>query len=173
MKSSTIECFAKSDFYKDILQVWFDFISTSPLSFQELLQEPLYYNDTLQIGGSFISKEFDDWRNAGIELVNDLFSENKTLLTRTELEHKFEINIPHLKYYKITSSIKAVLKEIPKIVSNVKEQKIQKLCLSDLQKIKSHQVYCQYVQSLYQTPTSQNKWVEYYPFLEQINWKSV
>ena len=55
-------------------------------------------NDTFQIGGSFISNDFLEWKNAGIEFVNDLFSGDQTFLTRIELENKFNISIPYLKY---------------------------------------------------------------------------
>ena len=147
--------------------VWLYFFQTS-----ELLQEPLYINDTFQIGGSFISDDFLDWKNADIEFVNDLFGNDETLFSRTELENKFGFSIPHLKYYQITSSIKSVLKWLQKNLSVVKDHQIPKRCLCDLQKIKTQQVYGQYVQALYKVPSSQNKWIEYYPFLEQLNWKN-
>ena len=51
---STVESYPKSNFYKGLLQVWFDFISVRPLSLKELLQEPLFNNDTFQIGESHI-----------------------------------------------------------------------------------------------------------------------
>ena len=97
------------------------------------------------------------------------------MLTRVELENKFNIRIPFLKYYQITSSINSVLKSIKRAVplSNVDEHRIQKLCLYDLQKVKTQQVYCQLVKDLYQTPKSQDKCIEYYPFLEHIDWRDI
>ena len=82
------------------------------------------------------------------------------------------MRIPYLKYYQIISSIKSVL---TKIISRSieKDNKIQNLCLRDVQKVTSQQVYCQLIKKLYQIPTSQNKWIEYYPFLEQLNWKNI
>ena len=169
----TIEDYPKTNFYRDLLQIWYNFISYPPASLKELLKEPLYYNDTFKIGGVFISNNYLDWKHAGIESVNDLFNNDGTVLPKEELENKFNIKSSFLKYYQITSSIKSVLKTIPKkaVALKEKDNKIQKLCLSDLQKIKTQQVYHQFVQEVYQNPTSQNKWVEYYPFLDQCDWE--
>ena len=96
-------------------------------------------------------------------------------ISRTEIQNKFRIRIPYLKYYQIVSSIKSVLTKTPKIISGFteKDNKIQNLCLKNVQKVTSQQVYCQLVKKLYRIPTSQNKWIEYYPFLEQLNWKNI
>ena len=39
--------------------------------------------------------------------------------------------------------------------------------------INSKQVYMHKIKLMNKTPASQNKWVEYYPFLEAINWKKI
>ena len=71
---STVESYPKSNFYRDLLQVWFDFISVRPVSLKEMLQEPLFNNDTFQIGESHICNEYLDWKQAGIELVCDIMN---------------------------------------------------------------------------------------------------
>ena len=86
---STVESYPKSNFYKCLLQVLFDFISIKPMSLKELLQEPLFNNDTFQIGESHICNEYLDWKQAGIELINDIMNSD-----RTEIENKFRIRIP-------------------------------------------------------------------------------
>ena len=48
------------------------------MSLEELLQEPLRNNDTFQIGGSHICNEYLDWKQAGIELVNDILNSDGT-----------------------------------------------------------------------------------------------
>ena len=39
-----------------------------------MLQEPLFNNDTFQIGESHICNEYLDWKQAGIELVNEIMN---------------------------------------------------------------------------------------------------
>ena len=172
---SSIQSCPKSNFYKDLLQIWFGFISIQPTNFDELLQEPLFHNDVFQIGGSYIYSDFLDWKRSGIELVGDILSKDGHVLAKAELESKYTITIPHLKYRQIVSSLNAVSSQIPKITSitTEKNNKIQRQCLQDIQKVTSQQVCGQYVKALYQIPTSQNKWIEYYPFLEKLSWKQI
>ena len=85
---------------------------------------------------------------------------------KIEFENQFNPVIPHLIY---SSSIKQVLSSIE--TTPVTASSIKTLCLKRLNEISSQQIYCQLIKHLYQAPTSQNKWVEYYPFLDTINWK--
>ena len=48
-----------------------------------------------------------------------------------------------------------------------------KQCLKDINKIQSSQVYSYCIARSISTPVSQNKWIENYPFLENINWTNV
>ena len=118
---------------------------------KELLQEPLFNNDTFQIGESHICNKYHDWKQAGIELVYDIMNSDGIFFSRTEIENKFRIRISYLKYYQIVNSIKSVLTKTPKTISRSieKDNKIQNLCLRNVQKVTSQQVYCQLVKKLY------------------------
>ena len=167
-----LRCSSTNKFYHDLLESWFDFIIVKPATLNELLAEPLFYNDLFKIGSQHISTEYLDWAQAGITIVADILQCNGSFLSRTEVETQFNIVIPFLKYHKIVSSIKQKVSTL-KTTSKTSTTSIQNLCLKNLSKIRSQQVYCQYINHLYQTPTSQNKWVAYYPFLDTINWKSL
>ena len=83
---STVESYPKSNFYKGLLQVWFDFISVRPVSLKEILQEPLFNNDTFQIGESHICNEYLDWKQAGIELVNEIMNSDGLFFPELKLK---------------------------------------------------------------------------------------
>ena len=65
--------------------------------------------------------------------VNDIMNSDGVFFSRTEIENKFRIRIPYLKYYQIVSSIKSVLTKTPKIISSLteKDNKIQKLMFKE------------------------------------------
>ena len=107
---------------------------------------------------------------AGISTVSDILQCNGSFRGKIELENQFNIVIPHLKYNKIVSFIKQVSSSIE--TTHVTASSVETFCLKMLNEISSQQIYCQLIKHLYQAPTSQNKWVEYYPFVDTINWKS-
>ena len=119
--------------------------------------------------------EYSDWMQAGISNVSDILQSNGSFRGKIELENQFNIVIPHLKYNKIVSSIKQVSSSIETIhynTNNTRNNSVETFGPKKLNEISSQQIYCQLIKHLYQAPTSQNKWVEYYPFLDTINWKS-
>ena len=92
---------------------------------KEFLQELLYCYDYL------------DWKDAGIESVSDLSRNGGTFMLKEQLENKFKIQIPFMKYYQIISSMKVVSNNIPKNKSTLrdKDNKICNICLNNLHKV--------------------------------------
>ena len=79
-------------------------------------------------------------------------------------------------YNQIISTVASCLKKVPeikpaKIPSNIRNA--SKQCLKDINKIQSSQVYSYCIARSISTPVCQNKWIENYPFLENINWSNV
>ena len=63
-----------------------------------------------------------------------------------------------------------------KSISNkesVSKINVPDLCLTNLKKVSSKIVLQYLTEQQYATPKSQNKWVEYYPFLEKVDWKLI
>ena len=71
---STVESYPKSNFYKVLLQVWFDFISVRLVSLKELLQEPLFNNDTFKLESHIYVMNTLIGNKQVIELVNDIMN---------------------------------------------------------------------------------------------------
>ena len=78
-----------------------------------------------------------------------------------------------MKYNKIISSLKSKIGNLPLGNNYSLETIIPQLCLKNIAKVNSKQVYMHKIKLTNKTPASQNKWVEYYPFLEAINWKKI
>ena len=160
-----------TEYYQDLLRNWYDLISFEPARLCELLEEHLFQNDLFHIGGKWILNEYKELDNKGINLVKHFVKDNGIPYQRCEFQDKYNIRIDVMKYNKITSVIQTKLNGLPKIEPCFYD--IPKQCLKDLSKIKSRHVYNYYISRSYLNPSSQNKWVEYYPFLEKANWTQI
>ena len=159
-----------SPFYEDLLSIWFNFITTEPKTFNDLLEEPLYNNDLITIDEKSISFEYLDWQNVGISKVKDIVN-NNILMDKTTLEGKLGKQIPEMKFNRIFSTVRSKIRNLPK--TSLVDNSIPNLCLTDFSKVKNKQVYTHFVKTMYTTRTSQHKWLEYYPFLETNDWKKI
>ena len=85
--------------------------------------------------------------------MSDLSRNGGTFMLKEQLENKFKIQIPFMKYYQIISSMKVVSNNIPKNKSTLRD-KDNKICntrLNNLQKLKTQEVDHQFVQVVYKT----------------------
>ena len=90
-----------STFYADLLSVWYNFITTEPKAFDNLLEEPLYNNDLITIDNKAISTEYLDCKDLGIlKVKKDIINSDKTLIDKLNLEGKLGKQIPDMKYNK-------------------------------------------------------------------------
>ena len=71
--------------------------------------------------------------------------------------------------------IKSVLIKTPKIISRLtkKDNKIQYLCLRNVQKVTSQQMYCQLVKNYIEFEPARINGLSITPFLEQLNCKNI
>ena len=164
-------------FYKQVLETWFDFVSVEPTSKKEVLDECLYNNVFLLIDNKPINNAYHDWFRAGILYVKDLFNQFNYLKSKENLEIQYGINIPVMKYNMLVSTIPK--KWLHLIHSNVEfgnftfPDKIWSVCLNNIETITNKKIYNSFIDRKVITPTSQNKWIEYYPFLEIASWNEI
>ena len=123
------------EYYQDLLCNWYDLVSFEPASLCELLQEHLFQNDLFQIGRKWISNEYKELDNKGINLVKHFVKDNGVLYQRCKFQDKYNVSIDAMKYNNITSVIQAKLNGLPKIEPCSYD--VPKQCLRDLSKIKS------------------------------------
>ena len=74
-----------------------------PLSWNELVSIPLWYNPSIKVEGNAVF--YRSWKNKGILLINDLLDSNGELLTYPEFQRKFHLP-PFLVFEGIARSIK-------------------------------------------------------------------
>ena len=97
-------------------------------------------------------------------------------MKREELERMYNINISIMKYNQIISAIPREWKRLlqtPLLTNVGSGNQIPYKCFSNIQTLKNSQIYKYFVTQKIITPVSQNKWVEYYPFLEHVDWKKI
>ena len=164
-------------FYSSLLYTWFNFTNVEPCNSSEVLQQNICKNVSICIGNDIIYKNYKDWVNAGITSMKDIFdTTNCSFMKREELERMYNINISIMKYNQIISAIPREWKRLlqtPLLTNVGSGNQIPYKCFSNIQTLKNSQIYKYFVTQKIITPVSQNKWVEYYPFLEHVDWKKI
>ena len=165
-------------FYSQILKTWFDLVSVSPNTKNEILEECLYNNMFLLIDKKPINNEYNDWRRAGIIHVKDLINQtNFNVKSKERLEIDYNIHIPVMKYNMLVSAIPKSWFSLIHLNSNHENagvcEKIWSNCLNNLETVSNKKIYNSLIEMKCITPASQNKWIEYYPFLESASWSDI
>ena len=167
----------KTSFYDNLLDIWFHFLLKNLNSIDSFIQEPIFDNPHFLVGNAPISIQAE--QNPGLRLitVRDIWdSQSKTIKSKNYLEGLFNTTVPCMLYNQIVCTVSSVLKSVHKYGGNIALAKIINIpnkCLTDISKIKSSEIYSYYLALEYSPPKSQNKWIEYYPFLETLDWKPV
>ena len=172
----TFHKYAKTTYYKSVLMSWFNIILTKPSSLDELLEENLFENPLFTTENKPFGTEYNNWKEAGISRVSDIFhNELKSVLNKIHLETKFRLSICDMKYNRLISCVSKNIKTLSKSpnVETFSKVSVPNKCMTNILKVKSSEVNNFYVLSNYKSPTSQEKWIEHYPFLHNINWPDI
>lgn len=93
------------------------FYKIKPTIAEEILAEPICYNERIKVGKSVIKQK--QWINRGIYCVGHFIKENGIFMTHEEFMSKYDININFLTYYGITNAMKVyIMKSNIKIENN-------------------------------------------------------
>ena len=159
-----------NNFYKQVLECWYNFFSKEPETYLEIIQEKFQYNRFLKIGEKQLDNSFDFLKKHNILRVVDII-EGNNFMTKVELETKLACSISALFYNSLVCAIPQRWKLL--IRSNKKPNNYLKHDISHLKKniaqLKTRDIYC-YLTYTKNLPTSVNKWIEHYPFLETLDW---
>ena len=166
-----------SQFYSQILDFWYNFYSVEPQNYREILSEQIWKNHFIQINSRPISKDYVSWRNAGILHINDLLNGN-LFLSKNELSLKYNLNISDMEYNCLISAIpkkwkKVIARRLHLEAIIIKESTLINALNKDVKLITNKEVYQCLVEQHITRPTSENKWIETFPFLESLNWETV
>ena len=160
-------------FYCSLISAWYNFITIEPKSFKEFLLEPLFYNDLILIGKKAITTEYNDLAVVGVNKVQDIVNEDGSFLSKQSIETKFGVSLDLLRYNKLVSCMKSKISLLPKRSNVNLLLNIPNLCIENIGKINFKKVYNHLIESQQIVPTSEYKWIEYYPFLDLVDWKKI
>ena len=99
-----------NNFWKDVFLSYANFVKGITLhSYQEVLAEPLFYNDKFQIAKDAFY--FKNWENKGIHLVRDLMDEKGEFLDYKRFVEKYGLKVNYLEYIGCIRAVKSYVKE--------------------------------------------------------------
>lgn len=97
-------------FWKDVFKATIEFYDKTDIATpEELLMEPLFYNNKFKIDQSPF--HFKDWSYNGIYFVKDIVHENGEFVSLQELGVRMEARVSMLDFFGCISSVKAVLRK--------------------------------------------------------------
>ena len=172
----TIQNDIKTKFYANLLSTWCDFTSYKVESVCDFLTEPIFNNPCITINDNVLVDRNSKWEKAGIIKVSDILAEDrKTFVPKLALENKHNISISDMLYNQLTSLFSSIMKSLPKTTTSPmhKYQQFPKKCLAEISKVTSSQLNTYYAVKAYRSPSSQAKWIQYYPFLEALKWENI
>ena len=164
-----------SSFYKQILQYWFEAYSKAPSTIKDVLSAPLWFNNLIQIGQKLVF--YKSWSENGINILKDILNDDGVILSRNDLEIKFNINIDQMQYNSLTHAIpKDWLKLIKGKNLEIKLLPIDYVTLHNktvhISEITCKDLYKHFIHEIKKTPKAQKKWEQYLQ-TDQIEWEEL
>jgi len=153
-------------FYKQLLGYWFAFHGTDPSSINEILNESLWENRRILVGGKPLL--YPKWKTNGIQIIYDVINSRGEILSWKEIQRKVKARIDIMQYNSLISAIPGqwlrTVKQTPNYVFKrvetiqVKINKVQK----DIAKVKCKDFYWETINKRKLTPKCIEKWDEIY-----------
>lgn len=161
----------QNTFWKDVLQSFINMNKVIDTNEEQVLKSPLFYNDSIKIGGSYIY--YSSWFQTGIRYINDLLKDNGEFYTHEEFRDITGINSNTLLYYGTIRAIKSYLKEIKvNITHKEKSPFIPSHILPLLQQRKGSKVIYDILNKNKEVPTGKTSWNKVYDF-SQEDWNQI
>ena len=165
----------KTVYYKNVLSTWFGLITTKSTCQQDLHSEDLFKNPLFMTDGLTFDMEYNIWKDAGILKVRDILDDRQTtFLNKAALENKFNFVIKDMEYNRLINCVAKKRKQLPQM-SNIcwpSPTLLSRKCIKDITNVNSSEVAKFYTMINYKPPISQDKWIEYYPFLHNFDWSN-
>jgi hypothetical protein len=163
-------------FYYQIFENWYKLYSTPPGDVKEIKLEQLWNNQFILIDNKPVLYKY--WNEKGICLLGHIIHEDGRIMSKEELNNKYEIDVKYMDYLSLVSAIpkewklllhgnledECVLNFIPYVQLGHKHALFKNM--------KCKEIYWHIVNSLVVTPTAVYKWQEEYP-LPVTEWKDV
>ena len=165
-RAEFIHC--KSLFYQQLLEYWFDLYSIQPETFKDIFVEPLWFNVNIMVGGSPIF--YRQWWKNDIRWICDICNSNGTIMTKEDLQNKFNFVVGQMEYNSLVSAIPDGWRQTIKNQSvPLKDNEIYihlKGVRKNLNEAKCRDFYKSLISRIKKLPTAIQKWKEVYDIKE-------
>ena len=179
LPNNCLEKYQNSKFHYQVLQCWFQVKSRPPETVNEILNEYICLNRYITVGGECVHPELLGYKDNCINFkIFNLLNNNNEIGTVDEIYTILQCNTNFLS---INSILQAIPKEWKQKINANKQpfkgltpfhiiiNKIPKL-ISD---IRGNNIYWELMNGKAKPPTEQYTWLDLFPFLEKLDWKSV
>ena len=167
-----IDC--KCPFYQQLLEYWFDIYSNQPDSAEDIFQQPLWFNSNIVVGRRPVF--YKQWWDSSIRYISDICSLNGTIMTKVELENRFDIVVDQMTYNRIVSAVPNEWRQIIKNQSVTSNREEVYVHLNGVQKnaynFRCRDVYKFLIAKIKKPPTAVTKWTETYNITED-EWEAI
>ena len=159
-------------FYQQMLDSWFNFFSVKPETLQEILSEKIAHNKFILIGGSVIKSNQSILEKTGITRISDMCISSR-LKSKEELEEEYDCKLSTIHYNSLISAIPTDWKK------KLKKGRCPDSKNADIAHIGvnianlNNKIIYESLTFKPAMPCAEMKWVEYYPILEMLDWKTV
>jgi len=158
-----------SPFYRQVLDAWFTFYSTEPLSAEEIKTEIIWNNKAILIGNQPVL--YMKWHEKGITFIQDLLSENGNLLSHNELMQRYDIKCHILKYLSLVKAIPKIwLKQLHSVGQAAKNKTQTRYVFMNMT---SKKVYWKLMEKIVKQATAIEQWISLFPFLHDNDFKEI
>jgi hypothetical protein len=169
-------------FYEQVIKCWYEWYSTEP-TIDTIGTEIMWNNQFILIDNKPVNIQYKQWIDNGIYHIGDIVKENGYFLTAEELARKYEIKVNIMLYNSITQAIPKLwcmhLKCQPPSFEDIQRlhNDINQDCImidgmpNSVTSLSSKRVSLMLIERIKSPPTSIEKWIEKFPFLNDNDFK--
>jgi hypothetical protein len=167
-------------FYNDLFSMWAQIHYYKPQNNEDMSRQELWYNSNIQIENKYII--YKEWDRNNIRYIQDLLDKEGNVISKAEMEKKYDIRCKQLQYESLIHAIPKAWKiELKKHKGLNLNYHVIKQCMVVCGKtrvnheaINTKTLYWHLVSTKSERPTSENKWAEKLEFIiTEEMWQSI
>jgi hypothetical protein len=170
----------KDQFYNELFATWAQIHFCEPKNNEEIVRQSLWHNSHIMRENKCIL--FKEWEEKNIKYIQDLLRNDGNLLTKKEIENKYDLICKQLDYESLLHAIPKAWKTQLKKHKNLNmNYHVHKQCTVinidrqvDVEEITTKGLYWHLAIQMAQRPTSENKWNEKLNFvIDESMWQII
>lgn len=167
-----------SDFYKLMLTDWLELKSLCvPDTPSTVRKEFIWFNNFIKIEGKALF--WKHWYDNGIRFINDIVDTEGNFLLQDQLVMKYGITTNFLECLQLRSAIPFEWKQLLRQPCELLESEHIEATVEvygremPVSHLSCKDVYWTLISSAKEVPTAQEKWMQLYPFVPNLDWSSI